>query len=61
MNSTELRDQAVTLLPDREALGRHSVNITLASVHASNSATSVVLGSYCSSSFAGAAQTIVIG
>jgi len=59
MNSTELRQQTVALLPDREALGH--VTVTVADVHAKNSAFSAVVGSYCSSSLAAAGQTIIVG
>lgn len=56
MNVTELREQAVTLLPRREALG-----VTMAWVNAYNKALAANLGSWCSTASAGAAQTIVIG
>jgi hypothetical protein len=59
MNSFELREQTVTLLPERQALGRFS--LTVAKVKAWNSATSVVAFSGGSSSAAVAVQTIVIG
>ena len=59
MESKELRDQAVSLLPDRQALG--SYRLTIAKVSAHNSATSLVLWSGGSSSTALAGQTIYIG
>lgn len=57
MNVTELREQTVAFLPRREALG----SVTVAWVHAYNKATALNLGSWCSSAWAGAGQTIVIG
>lgn len=57
MNVTELREQAVTLLPRREALG----SVTVAWVSAYNKAVAVNLGSWCSSATAVAAQSINIG
>ncbi len=59
MASRELREQEVSLLPDRAALG--SFQLTLAKVRASNSATSLVLCSGGSSSAALAGQTIIVG
>jgi hypothetical protein len=59
MELNELRDQAVELLPGREALGR--VRVTFAKVNAHNSATALNLFSGNSSATAGAVQTIVIG
>jgi len=59
MNVSELREQTVALLPDREALGR--VHVTVAKVNAYNSATAVNFGSWCSSATAVAGQTIVVG
>lgn len=59
MKVSELREQSVTLLPDREALGR--VHVTVAKVYAHNSALALNLGTWCSSATAVAGQTIVIG
>lgn len=59
MNVSELREQSVTLLPDREALGR--VHVTVAKVYAHNSALALNVGTWCSSASAAAGQTIVIG
>jgi len=57
MNVTELREQTVTLLPRREALG----SVTVAWVNASNTAVALNLGSFCSSATAVAGQSINIG
>lgn len=59
MNVSELREQSVALLPDREALSR--VSVTVAKVSAHNSALALNVGSWCSSASAAAGQTIVIG
>jgi hypothetical protein len=59
MNVSELREQSVALLPDREALGR--VKVTVAKVHAHNSALAVNVHSWWSDATAVAGQTIVIG
>lgn len=59
MNSIELREQTVELLPGREALGRFK--LTVAKVYASNTSVAANLGSWCSSANSGAVQTIVIG
>lgn len=59
MNVSELREQSVALLPDREALGR--VHVTVAKVYAHNSALALNVGTWCSSASAAAGQTIVIG
>ena len=59
MNVSELREQTVALIPDREALGK--VHVTVAKVHASNSALALNLGSWCSSATAVAGQSISVG
>lgn len=59
MNVSELREQNIALLPNREALG--SVHVTVAKVSAHNTALALNLGSWCSSASAAAGQTIVIG
>jgi hypothetical protein len=59
METKELRDQAVELLPGREALGY--VKLTFAKVHAYNSATALNLFSSHSSATAVAVQSISIG
>jgi hypothetical protein len=59
MNVSELREQTVALLPDREALGR--VKVTVAKVSAHNSATALNVGTWCSSATAVAGQSISVG
>ena len=59
MNVSELREPSVTLLPDREALGR--VKVTVAKVSAHNSALALNVGTWCSSATAAAGQTIIVG
>jgi hypothetical protein len=59
MNVSELREQSVALLPDREALGR--VKVTVAKIHAHNSALALNVGTWCSSATAVAGQSISVG
>ena len=61
MNVSELREQTVALLPDREALGRWHVHVTVANVHAHNTALALNVGSDWSSAEAVAVQNIHIG
>jgi hypothetical protein len=59
MYVSELCEQTVALLPGREALGL--VKVTVAKVHATNTALALNVGTWCSSATAAAGQTIVIG
>jgi hypothetical protein len=59
MNVSDVRDQTVALLPNREALGK--VKVTIAKVHAFNNAFALNDDSYDADALAAAGQTIIIG
>jgi hypothetical protein len=64
-NPLNVRDERVTVLPDRHTMSRIQVHIgnNTSFVFASNSSTALILGNYNSNNLlvAGASQTIIVG